>query len=558
MTNASSTRPKQRTKAGCLVCRQKRKKCDEKLPVCDRCQRSGSKCQWPSSAELVDRRFASHSEFRHRKSARHDQSEPAHVASEPSFVLEADAAHKLISRDIEAALSLHFDTEYAQLILPPGGHPKFFDKWAGELHVMRIEFKAFSYAALACSASHLHHKNLSGQMQELALTYYSHAIRQLAQLLASNAAGIEHHNGVIMAILTLCMHGSTGRGTTSDMERHVAAVTKLLSLRIQADPSVIGRPFDRLGVECTLHQVFLVGTGLWSDVERSSPSGFLDFWVFTEALLDQSNLYVHKPEGFRTPVVGIPASLLRMSLALREQFRRPWHIDQATIDSVRPWTVFWEKISDQLTDAVTHAEEKLTLTDQIREDTSHLYALVTSILFEQLTRGNVTPAGLPWPVSGHKWQIQRAMSILQRNNNNDRWTCYSMCDWVVYTLGLLVSATEDMECVRWDMQRRWNLSKFSQAMRFWKDLEAIWSARTSPQSTPSESQAYVDDRESHSGSSTTDSQSPPEQKPNVLAVRLRQPTVYAPASVVSTGLNHPQVQYFGQPLVPAVNAYGKT
>lgn len=138
---------------------------------------------------------------------RHDRPDATQIGSEPAFTLEADAVHKLISRDIESVLSMHFEGEYARLIIPPGGHPRFFDKWAGELHVMRSEFKAFSYAAMACSASHLHYKNLSGQMQELALTYYCHALRQLAQLLASNSTGIEHHNGVIMAILTLCMHG---------------------------------------------------------------------------------------------------------------------------------------------------------------------------------------------------------------------------------------------------------------------------------------------------------------------------------------------------------------
>ena len=304
--------------------------------------------------------------------------------------------------------------------------------------------------------------------------------------------------------------------------------------------------------------MFLVGVGLWTDVDRTAPKGYLEFWVFTESLLDQSNLYVHKPEGFRTPVVGLPASLLRMNLGLREQFRRHMHTDQAVIDSVRPWIVFWEKISDQLIDAVPDAEDKPTLAERIREDTSHLYAVVTSLLFEQLTQGNVTHAGLPRPVSSHKWQIQRAMTILSRNNSNDRWTCYSMCDWVVYTLGLLVSATEDIERVRWDMQRRWELSKFGQAMRYWTDLEAIWSARSTPQSTPSDSQTLVDDRESYSGSSSVESQSPPEHTSNTLAVRVRDPVIYTHAPVTSNMFNQAQLQNFHQPYAPTVNVYGNS
>lgn len=37
----------QRSKGGCLTCRQKRKKCDEVRPACTRCARAGSRCVWP-------------------------------------------------------------------------------------------------------------------------------------------------------------------------------------------------------------------------------------------------------------------------------------------------------------------------------------------------------------------------------------------------------------------------------------------------------------------------------------------------------------------------------
>ncbi|CAE6414701.1 unnamed protein product [Rhizoctonia solani] len=37
----------QRSKNGCLTCRRRRKKCDEKLPVCSRCERSETQCIWP-------------------------------------------------------------------------------------------------------------------------------------------------------------------------------------------------------------------------------------------------------------------------------------------------------------------------------------------------------------------------------------------------------------------------------------------------------------------------------------------------------------------------------
>ncbi|KAJ1307172.1 hypothetical protein OPQ81_001289 [Rhizoctonia solani] len=39
----------QRSRNGCLTCRRKHKKCDEKMPLCSRCEKSNSQCTWPRS-----------------------------------------------------------------------------------------------------------------------------------------------------------------------------------------------------------------------------------------------------------------------------------------------------------------------------------------------------------------------------------------------------------------------------------------------------------------------------------------------------------------------------
>ncbi|QRV74674.1 Fungal specific transcription factor domain [Ceratobasidium sp. AG-Ba] len=43
---------KRRSKHGCLTCRQKRKKCDERRPECSRCERTLSQCVWPRISYL--------------------------------------------------------------------------------------------------------------------------------------------------------------------------------------------------------------------------------------------------------------------------------------------------------------------------------------------------------------------------------------------------------------------------------------------------------------------------------------------------------------------------
>ncbi|KAH7336001.1 fungal-specific transcription factor domain-containing protein [Rhizoctonia solani] len=41
----------QRSRSGCLTCRTKRKKCDEKRPSCSRCTRTSNRCIWPGQSE---------------------------------------------------------------------------------------------------------------------------------------------------------------------------------------------------------------------------------------------------------------------------------------------------------------------------------------------------------------------------------------------------------------------------------------------------------------------------------------------------------------------------
>lgn len=45
--NSSIRRTRDYSKTGCTICRVKKKKCDEKKPVCSFCQRNAHACSWP-------------------------------------------------------------------------------------------------------------------------------------------------------------------------------------------------------------------------------------------------------------------------------------------------------------------------------------------------------------------------------------------------------------------------------------------------------------------------------------------------------------------------------
>ncbi|KAL1582162.1 hypothetical protein WHR41_09021 [Cladosporium halotolerans] len=45
---AAAGQKRRRTRSGCLNCRRKRKKCDEKRPRCVKCERGNETCEWDS------------------------------------------------------------------------------------------------------------------------------------------------------------------------------------------------------------------------------------------------------------------------------------------------------------------------------------------------------------------------------------------------------------------------------------------------------------------------------------------------------------------------------
>lgn len=55
----ASKRPPLRTRTGCLTCRQRRKKCDEKKPQCSGCARNFLDCIWPTKSANIGASSAS-------------------------------------------------------------------------------------------------------------------------------------------------------------------------------------------------------------------------------------------------------------------------------------------------------------------------------------------------------------------------------------------------------------------------------------------------------------------------------------------------------------------
>lgn len=202
-----------RKKTGCLSCklrreqrssrakrsgRRRHKACDETKPVCDRCSRSGHRCEWPSSTELVDRRYASHPKSRYSNS---------NDTSTICLRFE-DTAHFQLTIGLQVIISRHFIENYYGFLLLPNCHPAFYDGWIHDIQELMITDESLRYSVLANAASHIHNRDTNPNMQSLALQYYSKSIKGLSYaLIQADDPYLESCDGLLMSIMLLYLHG---------------------------------------------------------------------------------------------------------------------------------------------------------------------------------------------------------------------------------------------------------------------------------------------------------------------------------------------------------------
>ncbi|CAO2647315.1 Nn.00g082370.m01.CDS01 [Neocucurbitaria sp. VM-36] len=476
-------RQRLRTKTGCLTCRSRRKKCDEKTPACDRCSLSGRSCQWPHSNDLVDRRYASHPESRYGT-----------TTIETGLCLRSESASRgQVTYDLEVVISQHFIDKYYGLLLLPGCHPDFHNGWIDEIKELMVDEKSLRYSVLANAASHIYNIDDSSSMQHLALSYYSESLRGLASTLSRpKVTQLAKHNGVLMSVMLLYLHGCMGQGTYSDIPPHLNAAMNILNIRLFNAPPKISRPFDLLAVESVLYQVFLVSTGLWSD-QVPLLNFNLAFWLKAEKLLEQSVMFAGQSNSLNSPVLGVPVSLFRLAIQAKEMYQNPRAYNTQALDELRSEIEAWQAIvlCDKEVDPLG-ANEPSNLYQSYYESASYLYALIISLLLEQMPTSSIVHESVvdqqvslrqarspPNAANTDSWQVQKGIQIIRRHQYDNNWAGCYMGNWPVYTLGFFLSDPEHINLIRQEMNRRWELTKFMQVPRFLDDLERVWAARES-------------------------------------------------------------------------------
>jgi hypothetical protein len=488
--SVQTQRQKLRGKTGCLSCkyyeiiqssiadqlgRHRRKKCDERRPVCARCAMSGRVCDWPNIKQLVDRRYTSHPQSRYGTG---DNITLISLQSEQT-------AREQLTIDLEVIISRHFIEEYYCFLLLPNCHRAFRDGWIGEIKELMTSDESLRYSVLANAASHIHNRDANPSMQSISLQYYSRSLRGLTIILdqASNPY-LASCNALLMSVMLLYLHGCMGKGTYLDIPPHLHAAMRVISLRLFETPITILRPFDHLALESVLYQKFLTNTVLWSD--RSPLTDFdLLFWLKAEHFLNKTVMFPNKPHSLNSPVLGVPVALYRLAIQAKQACQVPEICTGSEMWRVHAEIQEWEAVvRGRRPVDLAIKEHTLSRQQSYYDGATHLYTLIISLLLEQatkkfgiikLTRDHT--AQLPEAVPQDTWQIQKALHILRAFEFDDGWSSCYVGNWPVYTIGFFLNKFEDIRLVRNEMDRRWASTKFMQIARFRDDLETTWSAR---------------------------------------------------------------------------------
>lgn len=167
----SCIKPSLRTRTGCLTCRRRKKRCDERRPSCTGCQRNRLECQWESAGSLI---------WPKRRRARGTGAEKLL----PDQAQRMVNVFSVLTPDIVSRLLRHFlNASPRWLSTRTGPRRTDYMKWLSpalsKSHVVRSCVLAIAAADL------LKYYGNHPQLQHAAFEYYGQAVSSLRRAIES-------------------------------------------------------------------------------------------------------------------------------------------------------------------------------------------------------------------------------------------------------------------------------------------------------------------------------------------------------------------------------------
>ncbi|RSL93453.1 hypothetical protein CEP52_013236 [Fusarium oligoseptatum] len=476
------TKAKLRAKTGCFTCRKRRVKCGEEKPSCRNCSAFGRQCVWPTSTDLCDRR--------HRSRASPDLSfaEPSRSgsgsASEESK--SPDSSHTAIVRyrtrspspgrslfkpGIESELIHHLINYYFSIIVLPTTSQEHIRRSRSELIDMMLHSESVKDAVFACCACNKHVLLNDNRHKNVALHYYSKAVRELNQTLATfQPTGKRPDSSLLTTVVFLYVHDLWCLDDSVDPRNHVAGAVMLLNLvsKNGASPGSMTQGFNRTIAESILYQAFLLSTR-----RPFAPYFHIDpqFVTNVEKLLTPSDSQ-DASYAACSPVLGVPTTLYRLKLRIITFYNTPAHQSFENLARLRSEMDYWE--------ALVLPRAAPCLTSASGAHTFDLVILATSLLLDLVTESFTYQLPIECILNTNnscRWQVESCLEILRQPKEVEKWTRMFLGLWPLLILGYAVTSDEDMALIQGTLGKMRNRLGYGEVQRIQVELEKVRSSR---------------------------------------------------------------------------------
>ncbi|KAH8901459.1 hypothetical protein GQ53DRAFT_800878, partial [Thozetella sp. PMI_491] len=306
-----------RSTAGCLTCRRRRKKCDEKTPRCGDCSRLGFLCAWPRGRPGTEEPPASDPSA--PPNLNHLDICPVPVLPTPtssratvgsSLLRVAPSYRPFPSRSArEHDMFRYYLESYVPLLFRSSAHSGYFDYMHG-LHLTTMDqpWMMDTYLALAALAL----SKGDEKAQVIATRYYSSAIYGYRQ--AIEGGGLEGtEDWLIGTSLFFCLFEQWRSGPSCSTMDHLKGVAEMTRLRDakrkgHVSTSIFSAAAERLAVESFTYHVAMVSL-FYDNIESVSKR---TVWTAIDKIL-QSPPFPDAPADANSPIIGFSPNIYRLA-----------------------------------------------------------------------------------------------------------------------------------------------------------------------------------------------------------------------------------------------------
>ncbi|KAJ9618336.1 hypothetical protein H2204_013067 [Knufia peltigerae] len=458
-----------RTRTGCLTCRDRRKKCDERWPICSGCDRNLLRCCWRHRARSPDSGRRQHvSDSSSRQVSREprprlpEQQHKLVVASTTNWTAKRPELLPLtlvtaqtpgLRTALDHSLFAYSIDKLLPLMARPYVHPDY-ERFSSHLTVALHEPIVMD-VLLASAAIHLSAGQSDKQVQ--ALKYYSSAVRMLRQKIDhSEIDGTE--DWLVLVAVIFCLFERWNTFSHLQASSHLLGAFQILKLRLangkddRRDDDLI---FDRCLAESVIYHLSILplfeGAQLTESVEG--------WQQLTQPL--NKRAFPDLPQWANSPLLGGRPSLFRLIFDI-SRLRHGSH----TKEDIRLLT--W-RLSDEDNLIRTRA---LTAWNHDSKDVCYrelrLFSTAAKVLLLKLTQPDLSAQH-----SSIQSLVDEALGQLTSWTTAGRFDQY-FC-WPLLVIGCAVTQPEHIEVIQRKLVEIWRCSRCGDAWRVRTVLEHAWA-----------------------------------------------------------------------------------